>query len=336
MKITHKLKRIVAKELDDDALLNRSVSLILTSKRGHYFSLPAHPAQQLTNFNGWFNIMELGGSYTLYKSIDSIYLTNDDGKILRPDSVINKFTSFERDYHDAKENFILTKNGLVAEFSAEHVYINIDLDFRGIFDYDDNKGRIYRIYREKMLDYEQYDKHKIMDGKFKHEKYSQIVIVEFSKYKDDGLKDSDKKSFLAIYGIDDAYEIPDKWDKRSYYFDASRNSRSEFYVYKAFRILCKKSMRLIFTFSDSKEHAIGKLIDVVLNVLMIKGVHESYIEKLDHKCGISEMSSDSRGMGYVNCLNSLDGLSVHFQLNHKKLSGIWAGLPWFFQFWGQR
>ena len=78
MKIIHKLKRAFAKELEDDELQGRSVNLLLTSKRGHYFSLPAHPSQHITNFNGWFNMIELGNSYTLYKSIDNIYLTDDE------------------------------------------------------------------------------------------------------------------------------------------------------------------------------------------------------------------------------------------------------------------
>ena len=280
-------------------------------------------------------MIELGNSYTLYKSIDNIYLTDDEGRILRPDSVINKFTSFERDYHDSQEAYTLTKNGLIAEFSSEHAYINIDLDFRQSFDYDD-KGRTYIIYREKILDYEQYDKHRAAsEAMSKHEKNNQVIIVEYSKYKDNGLKDLDKRYYLVIYGIDDAYEIVDRWERRDYCYDASRNSRSEFYVYKAFRILCKKGMKLFFAFAESKEHAIGKLVDVIFNVPMIKNVQENYIEKLEHKSSISELSDDARGMGYVNCLNSLDGLSVHFQLNHKKLFGIWAGLPWFFQFWAR-
>jgi hypothetical protein len=120
MIISHKVK----KEKISRTLFNtveRNLSLFMLNKRGHYFSLPVLYTDTITNFNGWFNMLEYspgkysrnssGNSteYTLYKSIENIYIEKSLSE------VIHNYTSVERVYNDTIERFKLAKNGLIYE-----------------------------------------------------------------------------------------------------------------------------------------------------------------------------------------------------------------------------
>jgi len=332
MKITHQLHSRLAKDFDDLTISDRYPCIFLLSKKGNYFSLPVMPAHQVTNFNGWYNLITLKNKheYDMYKCIENIYFTDAQNNVLKPEEIVNGFNYSKRLYNDASETFVLTKDGLIADFTADHSSINIDLDFREIFDFDD-KGRIYRIYKEKMLGHLEYDK---SDGKTHAQHDDSVLIIEYNKYFDDDLSNIDKKFFLAIFGVDESYEMPNRWEKKSYAYDSSRHSRSEFYVYKALKILCKKNIRLLFSFSDNKERAISKILDMILNNELNNDLFAGYAEKLEHKFKISELSDNKRAFAYVNSIHALEGLSVHLTLS-KKISGLWAGLPWFFQFWAR-
>jgi glycogen debranching enzyme len=335
MRITHKLNHWLSKEMDDSQSSNRFPSIFMLSRKGNYFALSADPSRQLSNFFGWLNFFELGeNSYTLYKTVEDIYLSDDQGQALKPMEIINGFSYFERIYSSASEKFVITKNGLIYEADAIHANVNILLDFRKILDYSD-KGRIYRISREKLMDFDQFEKHrKDFQEHGRHD--NNVLMIEYSKYADDGLKTLEKRFYLAIHGLGEDYELPDKWMKRHYEYDASRFSRAEFYVFHALKFLCKKKTCLIMASAENKEHAKGKIFDIMMNIDMMENIQENYSEKtLEHKYRISELSDERVGFGYVNAVHAMNGLEMTLLLNHRKLHGVWAGLPWFFQFWAR-
>jgi glycogen debranching enzyme len=291
------------------------------SKKGHYFSIPIKPDESISNFNGWFNI--LGNEYMMYKSIDNIYL--DDESVMTPKEFINNFSDVERIYDIAKEKFMIVKNGLIYDVSAhKNIHINIDLDFRRIFDYDD-KGRIYTLYKENIH---------YKEGKNFVD--NDLIIIEYKKYSDDSLTVLKEKFFLCIFGIGNTYEVVDRWMKKAYEYDKSRGSKNEFYIYKALKTLCKSYSRLIFTFAPDKDEAREKLLDILHNQKTINDVYHNYVDDyLSQKFQLSETTGTEIAMGYANALHALDGMNVSFNMSHKKTFGIWAGLPWFFQFWAR-
>ena len=317
MIITHNVKEKISKDVNKD-----NISLFLMSKRGNYFSLSADPSKNISNFNGWFNFLG-NEKYSLYKSIENIY--HDDGKnMLIPREISNDFIYFDRIYENFVERFTLVKNGLIYDIlkKKDLTHINIDLDLRDIFDFND-QGRIYNIYKEKI----------ILKGKRSQE---DILIIEYTKYSDNALNNVQGKHFMIIYGLEDFYEIVNKWQKKDYDYDRSRGSRSGFYVYNALKIASKNESRIIFTFSDNKESAKEKLIDIVHNMKLIQEVHANYIDNtLSQKLELQEITGKDSAMAYVNSIHALDGINVSINVDHKKLAGLWAGLPWFFQFWAR-
>ena len=140
MIITHKVKKDkISRNIFNT--VERTLSLFMLNGKGHYFSLPVMPKDQLTNFNGWFNLIEYGDSYSLYKSIDNIYLSKTVTEL------INSFTDIERASSDTVERFTLAKNGVIYEVKNYGEYVYLDLDFRDMFDTND-QGRIYKIIKQ--------------------------------------------------------------------------------------------------------------------------------------------------------------------------------------------
>lgn len=299
MKVTHMLSENFSKECDD-----RNLSIFLLSKLGNYFSIPANPQYSISNYSGY--LLNIDGM--MFKTIDNIYLSGDSGKKV-PYEIVNGFNYVERLYDGYYEKFTLVKNGLIYDVeSKEEIIIDVELDFRWIHDYDD-KGREYRI-------------HKIDD----------LLMIEYNKYTDNSLKDKSYSKYMVIGGIGAHYDLPSKWIRKEYDYDRSRNSRSEFYVYHALRLSSKSKTRLIFSFADSKADALGKLMDVKKNISLIQDIHESYSEKhLGMKYAISQVSGKEFAFGYVNALHAIDGLMIR----SVALNGLWAGLPWFFQYWSR-
>ncbi len=301
MKVTHKLSETFSKECDDSNL-----SIFMLSKLGNYFSLPANPSRSISNYSGYFFSID----DTMFKTLENISLLSRDNLQMKiPYEIVNGFNYIERLYDGYYEKFTLVKNGLIYEFESEdEIYVDIEMDFRWVHDYDD-RGREYRI-------------HKIDES----------LVIEYNKYVDDSLKNKSYTKYMLINGIHDSYDIPAKWIKRNYSYDASRNSRSEFYVYHALRLSCKGKNRFIFTFADKKIDAFDKLMDIKKNTSLINEIHQSYADMhLGNKYALSQIAGKESAFGYINAIHAIDGLMI----KNKDIDGLWAGLPWFFQYWSR-
>lgn len=301
MKVTHKLSETFSKECDDSNL-----SIFMLSKLGNYFSLPANPSRSISNYSGYFfNIDD-----TMFKTLENISLLSRDDKMLKiPYEIVNGFNYAERLYNGYYEKFTLVKNGLIYDVESEdEIYIDIDMDFRWVHDYDDT-GREYRI-------------HKIDDS----------LIIEYNKYVDNSLKNKSYTKYMIINGIHESYEIPGNWVKKNYSYDASRSSRSEFYIYHALRLSFKGKNRFIFAFSEKKIDAFDKIMDIKKNNQLIEEIHQSYADNhLGTKYSISKTTGKEPAFGYINALHAIDGVMI----KTNDIKGLWAGLPWFFQYWSR-
>ena len=304
MIITHKVKKDkISRNIFNT--VERTLSLFMLNGKGHYFSLPVMPKDQLTNFNGWFNLIEYGDSYSLYKSIDNIYLSKTVTEL------INSFTDIERASSDTVERFTLAKNGVIYEVKNYGEYVYLDLDFRDMFDTND-QGRIYKIIKQ-----------------------DDMIIVEYTKYSDNSLKSVVRKAYLIIKGAND-YELIDKWTQKSYAYDNSRKNNANFYVYNALKIPCRKNLKLYFAFSEDKETAIQKADDMFLNNEKIDEVYGHYVENVLYvKNCIQEIAGQETAFAYTGCVHAIEALSMQLPINHKRITGMWAGLPWFHQYWSR-
>ena len=80
------------------------------------------------------------------------------------------------------------------------------------------------------------------------------VIIDNHKFEDDSLKDLKEKRFMAIRGAEN-FEVIGNWIKKEYSYDKRRNSKHEFYVYRALNIKITNNAFLCFSFSDDKKTA---------------------------------------------------------------------------------
>ncbi|MFH1642138.1 MAG: amylo-alpha-1,6-glucosidase [Nanoarchaeota archaeon] len=112
------------------------------------------------------------------------------------------------------------------------------------------------------------------------------------------------------------FEITDNWFEKKYPDDEKRNSFPySSYVYSALKV---RTNKLILTFSFDKEKAIKENNYVINNLSKLKNVKTKFNRK----------GNGQIAMAYSCCQNSLNGLMV-------SNTGIFAGLPWFFQFWAR-
>jgi len=304
MIITHKVKRDkISKNIFNT--VERTLSMFMLNRRGHYFSIPLVPTDQLTNFNGWFNLTEDNNAYSLYKSIENIYINKTVTE------VIDNFTNIERVSSETIEKFTLAKNGLIYEVNSYSEYVYLDLDFRDMFDTGD-QGRIYKVYKQ-----------------------DDLIIIDYTKYSDNSLKNVVRKAYLVIKGASD-YELMDKWTQKLYHYDISRKNSANFYIYNALKIPCRKNLKLYFAFSDDKDVAIQKADDICINNEKIDEVYDTYIENvLSIKNGLQEIAGADTAFAYTSCVHAIDSLSMQLPIAHKRITGMWAGLPWFHQYWSR-
>lgn len=252
-------------------------SFILTNKKGEFLFLPSYDAT--TRYQGVYYLNQ-----GMFKIIDNIKLL-----LHEPDAVHNNFSNYERHYFNSVERFHLLDNGLVYEVENFTGMAELTLDMRKIFDFS-TEGRIHRIHKE-----------------------NDLLIIEYTKYKDNTLAAEDYRIYLAIKGLKD-YQLKDEWEKRFYGYDYVRGSHPfEFYIYRALKFGIGGNAKLCFAWG-SKEEAILKVNGLINDV-------PASVE-LSPKLCIAERELN---LAYLCSKNAV--LSMH----HK--DGLYAGLPWFFQEW---
>lgn len=235
-------------------------------------------------------------SWSYYKTIEDIRLEGSDEMVAIKNNLFNVARSYRS---GAEESFNLFNNSMlysIWDYSGEVV---IDLDFRAMYDHDD-QGRIYKISREE-----------------------DIIVIRYDKFSDNSLSKIDKTSFLVIKGVDDFRDIL-QWVKKDYRYDARRGSRPEFYVYRALAIRSSGKIDLAFSFSDDKESAKAHARQVYEN--------RDYLKNSMKKYAVHSFTSDDIALNAA--MKALDDLTMSVEC-HERSVGVFAGLPWFFQFWAR-
>jgi len=265
-----------------------------------------NPIVLLSNNTGnYFSISEDQTSYqgftvfrdnSMYKLIDSINFSGQDVKITHSP----KKTSIKK--IDSKQTYYLG-HVLICDVENYKDIISIDLDFRDVYGFP-KLGRVFNFSLKE-----------------------NIIVVEYLKYSDSSLSNLNDRFFLAIMieGINkSSLKMQDNWISKHYTIDDKRGYSADRYVNNA----------ISFKFISGN----GKL-----TFSCAKTEHEC-IEKLKHytKIGI-EMTNPNK----YNCsiktkyAEELSALSYSLSMNiHRVLlkdkhfvEQIFAGWPWFFQFW---
>ena len=216
------------------------------------------------------------------------------------EELANNFSEVRRKKGNLTETFFMPYgfNSLVYELDKESD-AEIVLDIRESYS-SPEFGRIYDIYEE--------------DGR---------IIV---KYRQEG----EFECFLIISGHK-SYEQICKWIKQEHELDRKRNSPPfEKHVFSALKVKCSK---LVFSFSFNKEEAVKENKQVYEDTAKLKIVQAKQIEHLFNRneSQLKKIKDKEAQIAYLCALNSLNNLFVETS-GHE---GVFAGLPWFFQFWAR-
>ncbi|MEK9165682.1 MAG: amylo-alpha-1,6-glucosidase [Patescibacteria group bacterium] len=155
------------------------------------------------------------------------------------------------------------------------------------------------------------------DGRhYEIERKGDLVVVKY--YQTDGEL---APVFLAIKSEPMRLRQLEQWILRQYDFDKNRNSPPfERRVFKALRLL--GAQKIVFAADQDKDKAITTAEHVFKNEAALEESKKNEINKLIFKKSISDKQTNT---AYLCAKNALRSLIVS--------PGLYAGLPWFFQFW---
>ena len=216
--------------------------------------------------------------------------------------ITNRFSSFEVERQGGvRELFFLdpASDSLVWQ-ANEVITLSVIVDGKEIFDNSD-MGRFYEVAAE--------------EG---------CVVVEFVK-RDDGALG--RRFFLAIAGVGGS-RVKKEWIQERYERDCARNdSPFERYVFYVADLQGKK---FVFSIAQEKDVAIAAAKRVYDDAEKIKKSLDAEAEWFAHKHGQSIGDEEIR-MAYLAAKYSLHHMEVKDEW--KNSEGLYAGIPWFAQFW---
>ncbi len=267
----------------------------------------SNPIVLLSNNKGsYFSISNDQTSYqgfsffrnsSMYKLIDSINFLGETVKVIHSP----KKTSIIK--ADSKQTYYLG-HILICDVENYNDFVSIDLDFRDFYDFPE-LGRVYKYHIK-----------------------NNILIIECLKYSDSSLKTLQDRFFLTILldSIDkNSLKVEDNWISKCYSIDNKRGYSSNRYINRAISFkFVSANGRIAISYAKTEPEA---------------------IERLKHysKINISTFSFDSIFKSSIKTKYQEDLSTLSYSLNmniHQVLLNnkyfvkqIFAGWPWFFQFW---
>ena len=296
MKVINKYKKIkIVKKAE------ACTGLMLGNDLGNYFYLTNGNESR---YQGFFyaNGRNYKDELEIYKIIDGINIV-DSGKI---DEIENNFYEVSRRYKNGiSEKYFLPNgfNSLCVQMNRK-VVAQLVLDMRAPYD-SREFGRFYDIKFTK-----------------------QCILIKFTKRRNE-IEDSvceDKKEFslyLAIKTDRNDFVKIEKFVSKYYQKDYNRNSfPCGRFVYESINLEFKKS---VFSVAKTPQKAIDEATEVFKNFRTLNDKGKNLYKKLK----IRKITDDEIKMACLCAQNSVYTMMVE---NYNK-KGVYAGLPWFFQFW---
>jgi len=297
MKIIHS-----AKNFEISKSVKKDTGFLLANQLGGYLSFYESNQKPVSKYQGWFASFKNNKDKKIFKIIENLEIVD----ALPVAELKNNFWNIERRRTNISEKFFLPqlKNSLIYELN-EIASVDLILDIRE--SYDNSKwGRYYQISEK--------------DG---------FLIVKYTKK----IENREKYSiYLAILADSLDYLKKEEWILKDYKLDKERGSSlSSRYVFSALRIRAKK---IVFSVSINKMEAIKEAKEVFEKTEKFKKIAKR-TERLLRPLSISGVRPHSVmqeiKMAEVCAKDALNKMII--LKNEKSAQGMFAGLPWFFQFW---
>ncbi|MFW5990752.1 MAG: amylo-alpha-1,6-glucosidase [Candidatus Nanoarchaeia archaeon] len=233
-----------------------------------------------------------------FKTIEALHLQEPPAKIM------NHFYNVQRKGAHAKESFFFYKNALIYEVDNYTGPLELHLDCRKLYDFHD-MGRIYNTFTE-----------------------DDCIVIEYVKYKTGDLAEEDYRLYIAIAGA--SYEEANNWLPVEYEYDMQREyDYQPRFVYHALNLNIKDKAEIVFASSTSRQKALQLAKSVSHNIKSIKKRLETNTTTFIHP--EFHFTSKINEVAYMSAKNSLYDLLTTLDGS----LGIYAGLPWFHQFWAR-
>lgn len=271
----------------------------------------------------------------MYKLVDAI---NFSGEIKEIINIHDKDKFIIKRNNNSSEEYFLSEI-LECNINNNKDNISIDLDFRFLYEKPE-LGRIYNIRVEE---------------EDKNHENNALVIVEYNQYNNEKLEQLQDKYFLLIKInniIHDSLKIENKWVQKDYSINKKRGETPTYYVNRAISFNLKNGDgSIIVSFAKNEYEAKEKL---VLHDAKQKQDQQKDQQKKQQRDQQQEQQQDKKqnnrhiedkedqhyfiktkySAELEAIYNSLD-MNIHQILLKGKhqVKQIFAGWPWFFQFW---
>lgn len=211
-----------------------------------------------------------------------------------PDQLINNFWQTFRKRDNFTESFFLPENHHSLIYEvSQPKEIELTLDIKESYD-NREFGHRYLISVEK-----------------------DVILVEYRRENEFAFYLAIKPDILSFQKIND-------WIARDYSLDQERNAPPfQRYVYRPFII---KAQQLVFSLNSHKEEAIREAQFVFEEMDSLKQLKREKTQELFPL--VKRIEDKEMRIAYLCAAHSLQSLTVN-----SDRWGIYAGLPWFFQFW---
>lgn len=278
--------------------VSQGAGLLTTDGSGGYLWLSQK--NLASRYQGWF--VNLGGR--MYKIIDQITLVEGKPEIDKfkniwlsdPKTRKGKTNYLQRIKGDLSETFFLSQEeGVLVYETSSRSTFEIFLDVRRAYDLP-KWGRSYNVY----------EKNDFLIIKYENSETAEIIFIAIS------LKDIDN------------YETIKEWIEKSCPFDQRRKSPP--YNTHIYKILRLKGKRIFIGVGFCEKEAIDRARNSI-KTINIKSAKDKIVVK-------TKTTSKKDNLRTVGSLAQESFLSLLVEDDNKNL-GIYAGLPWFFQFWSR-
>ncbi|MFW5745944.1 MAG: amylo-alpha-1,6-glucosidase [Nanoarchaeota archaeon] len=271
--------------------------VLLTGRDGGYFLLNAEGRS--TRYEGLYHPIRTEDGWDLVKSLHAIVPESSPSLI----------------HYKAHIPTIQYENGMKLQCGMTHDssllcliekgkgVVRLPLDVHQMHDYSDfSKG--YHVVQNSRK------------GKFLTLQYKKTGNTDYTYYV------AICASFRIIHG--------ESWRNEFYSFDARRNSApTSLFVYDGLKGKLDGQERLVVAMDADQKKAEAKAVaafESAHNLIQTSVLYKTHLLP----CQVSE---DLLGAAFTQAVYSLDSLYVTRPLGEEKYKGVYAGLPWFYQWW---
>jgi len=279
--------------------IGEDVQFLLANKRGGFCGFSAVPTSR---YQGLY----FEHNWILHKSLETIELIN------APEikEIKHNFWNVERIRQKLTESFFypLNTNTLVYELSQPWE-LELKLDCKQIYD-NREFGREYEITEE-----------------------SGLIVIKFKKVNDwREQPQGDEYEFYVVISGDKHMDHTEIKEWKHWYYNSDFQRKSTPYDRHVFSALRMRAKMIYVTAAMDKQEALEEHWYVLRNVKQLKEQQKKYIMKLLKPLPKKTKVETETQYALTTSAFALDQLTMQ-RPDHRH--GIYAGLPWFFQFWAR-